>query len=87
MVTDTHLLLIEGLKLAQKTFVAAKAALGWAVEEIDEFVIHQVGKAHTGAFVQTFGIDPRRSSPSSASTASAPRRCRSCSASCARWAA
>lgn len=32
MVTDTRLLLIEGIKLAQKTFVAAKQVLGWAVE-------------------------------------------------------
>src|SRR3546814_1834947 len=29
--------LIEGVKLAQKTFVAARVALGWVVEEMDEF--------------------------------------------------
>ncbi|MBS7457453.1 3-oxoacyl-ACP synthase III [Coralloluteibacterium stylophorae] len=60
MVTDTRLLLIEGLKLAQKTFVAAKSALGWAVDELDEFVIHQVSRAHTKAFVDAFGIDPKK---------------------------
>jgi acyl-CoA:acyl-CoA alkyltransferase len=60
MVTDTRMLLIEGLKLAQSTFVAAKAALGWAVEELDEFVIHQVSKAHTAAFIKAFGIDPKK---------------------------
>lgn len=60
MVTDTKLLLIEGLKLAQKTFIAARQALGWAVEELDEFVIHQVSKAHTAAFVKAFGIDPKK---------------------------
>ncbi|HVF35894.1 MAG TPA: 3-oxoacyl-ACP synthase III, partial [Candidatus Saccharimonadia bacterium] len=42
MVTDTKTLLIEGLKLAAKTFQAARASFGWAVEEIDEFVIHQI---------------------------------------------
>ncbi|MEJ7745737.1 MAG: 3-oxoacyl-ACP synthase III [Luteimonas sp.] len=60
MVTDTRMLLIEGLKLAQKTFIAAKLALGWVVEEMDEFVIHQVSKAHTAAFIKAFGIDPKK---------------------------
>ncbi len=60
MVTDTRMLLIEGLKLAQKTFLAAKIALGWVVEEMDEFVIHQVSKAHTAAFIKAFGIDPKK---------------------------
>ena len=60
MVTDTKMLLIEGLKLAQKTFIAAKIALGWVVEELDEFVIHQVSRVHTDAFLKTFGIDPKK---------------------------
>jgi len=60
MVTDTRTLLIEGLKLAQKTFIAAKLALGWVVEEMDEFVIHQVSRVHTDAFIKAFGIDPRK---------------------------
>ena len=47
MVTDTRMLLIEGIKLAQKTFLAAKHALGWVSEELDQFVIHQVSKVHT----------------------------------------
>ena len=53
-------LLIEGLKLATKTFAAAKLALGWVVGEMDEFVIHQVSRVHTDAFVRTFGIDPQK---------------------------
>ncbi|MBS3896816.1 3-oxoacyl-ACP synthase III [Silanimonas sp.] len=60
MVTDTRMLLIEGIKLAQLTFAAAKLALGWAVEEMDEFVIHQISRAHTEAFLKTFGIDPAK---------------------------
>jgi 3-oxoacyl-[acyl-carrier-protein] synthase-3 len=60
MVTDTRMLLIEGMKLAQKTFNAARLALGWVVEEMDEFVIHQVSKAHTAAFIKAFGIDPKK---------------------------
>lgn len=60
MVTDTKMLLIEGIKLAQKTFAAARQALGWAVEELDQFVIHQVSLPHTAAFVKSFGIDPKK---------------------------
>ena len=30
------------------------------VDELDQFVIHQVSKVHTGAFVQSFGIDPKK---------------------------
>jgi 3-oxoacyl-[acyl-carrier-protein] synthase III len=60
MVTDTKMLLIEGMKLASKTFAAAKLALGWAVDEVDEFVIHQVSKVHTQAMVEAFGIDPKK---------------------------
>ena len=60
MVTDTRMLLIEGLKLATKTFAAAKLAMGWVVGEMDEFVIHQVSRVHTDAFVRAFGIDPKK---------------------------
>ncbi len=60
MVTDTKMLLIEGMKLAAKTFAAAKLALGWAVDEVDEFVIHQVSKVHTQAMLDAFGIDPKK---------------------------
>src|SRR5690606_8879094 len=60
MVTDTRTLLVEGIKLSQKTFIAAKLALGWVAEELDQFVIHQVSKVHTAAFTKAIGIDPRK---------------------------
>ncbi|WP_374012816.1 3-oxoacyl-ACP synthase III [Pseudoxanthomonas koreensis] len=60
MVTDTRLLLIEGIKLATKTFSAAKIALGWAVDELDQFVIHQVSRPHTQAFIKALGVDPKK---------------------------
>ncbi len=60
MVTDTKTLLIEGLKLAGKTFGAARQMFGWAVGEIDEFVIHQVSRVHTEELVKMLGIDPRK---------------------------
>ena len=58
MVTDTRILLSEGLKLATKTFQAAKIALGWVASELDQFVIHQVSKVHTDALVKLLGLDP-----------------------------
>lgn len=60
MVTDTRTLLVEGLKLAAKTFQAARAAMGWAADQIDEFAIHQISKVHTAAFVELLGIDPKK---------------------------
>jgi len=60
MVTDTKTLLVEGLKLAAKTFQAARAALGWVADEMDEFVIHQISRVHTAAFVDLLGIDPKK---------------------------
>jgi 3-oxoacyl-[acyl-carrier-protein] synthase-3 len=58
MVADGRMLMIEGLKLGQKTWAAARVALGWAVDELDQFVIHQVSKAHTQAFLKAFHIHP-----------------------------
>ena len=60
MITDTRLLLIEGIKLATKTFEVAKQKLGWVAAELDEFVIHQVSKVHTAAFTKAMGIDPKK---------------------------
>ncbi len=60
MVTDTRTLLVEGLKLAAKTFQAARAALGWVSGEMDEFVVHQISKVHTAAFIDLLGIDPKK---------------------------
>ena len=48
------------MQLANKTFAAAKVALGWAVDELDQFVIHQVSRPHTQAFIKSFGIDPQK---------------------------
>src|SRR3546814_10686939 len=60
MITDTRVLLIEGIKLAQKTFEVAKLKLGWVASELDEYVVHQVSKVHTAAFPKAMGIDPRK---------------------------
>ena len=60
MVTDTRVLLTEGLKLATKTFDAAREKLGWVVGELDQFIIHQVSKAHTDSLMKLLGLDPKK---------------------------
>jgi 3-oxoacyl-[acyl-carrier-protein] synthase-3 len=60
MVTDTRILLSEGLKLAAKTFQVACSALGWVAEELDQFVIHQVSKVHTESLVSMLKLDPQK---------------------------
>jgi 3-oxoacyl-[acyl-carrier-protein] synthase-3 len=60
MVTDTRTLLTEGLKLATKTFAAAREGLGWVVEELDQFIIHQVSKAHTEALMKLLSLAPEK---------------------------
>jgi 3-oxoacyl-[acyl-carrier-protein] synthase-3 len=60
MVTDTKILLGEGLKLAASTFRAARDALGWVAGELDHFVIHQISKVHTEALVKLLELDPAK---------------------------
>ncbi len=60
MVTDTRILLTEGLKLATTTFNAAREALGWVVGELDQFIIHQVSKVHTESMMELLGLDPEK---------------------------
>lgn len=60
MMTDTRVLLSEGLKLAAKTFGAARIALDWVAGELDQFVIHQVSKVHTDSLVNLLGLDPEK---------------------------
>jgi 3-oxoacyl-[acyl-carrier-protein] synthase III len=60
MVTDTRVLLTEGLKLATKTFNAARETLGWVVDELDQFIIHQVSKAHTDSLMKLLQLDPEK---------------------------
>ncbi|MGD9265605.1 MAG: 3-oxoacyl-ACP synthase III [Lysobacterales bacterium] len=60
MVTDTKTLLTEGLKLATKTFAAAREKLDWVVDELDQFIIHQVSKAHTDSLMKLLGLDPKK---------------------------
>lgn len=57
MITDTKNLFHHGLELGLKTWDVARRVLGWTIQDLDHFVIHQVGKAHTEKFARTLGID------------------------------
>jgi 3-oxoacyl-[acyl-carrier-protein] synthase-3 len=57
MVTNAKKLLNHGMELALKTWTKAREALAWTPDNIDHFIIHQVGKAHTERFARTLGID------------------------------
>ena len=46
----------HGLELGLKTWEVAREALNWRIDDIDQFVIHQVGKAHTEKFARTLGV-------------------------------
>jgi 3-oxoacyl-[acyl-carrier-protein] synthase III len=57
MVTNAKKLLNHGMELALRTWAKAREVLAWTPENIDHFIIHQVGKAHTERFARTLGID------------------------------
>jgi 3-oxoacyl-[acyl-carrier-protein] synthase-3 len=60
MRTDTRSLLSAGLKLAAQTFEATAAELGWALGDLNQYIIHQVSKVHTESLVNVLGLDPEK---------------------------
>ncbi len=60
MITDTKKLFHHGLDLGLRTWEVARRVLGWTIQDLDHFVIHQVGKAHTEKFARTLGIDLKK---------------------------
>lgn len=60
MWTDTRTLLVEGMKLAEGTYNAARTVLGWVMHELDHVVVHQVSKVHTENVIKAFGVDSHK---------------------------
>ena len=56
MITNTKKLFHHGLELGLKTWEVAREVLGWTIDDLDQFIIHQVGKAHTEKFARTLAI-------------------------------
>jgi acyl-CoA:acyl-CoA alkyltransferase len=57
MATDSEALMHAGNDLAQRTFDAFRAELGWTREEIERIVTHQVGSAHRKLLLHSLGLD------------------------------
>lgn len=60
MVTDAKNLLIEGVKLAAKTFQKAKEKLGWHNKEFDQYIAHQVSARNTFKVCEAIGINENK---------------------------
>lgn len=60
MQTKTKELMVAGLQLAALTWKAAKAELGWTPAELDEYVLHQVSRAHTEKLTEVLELDPKK---------------------------
>ena len=63
MVTDAKALLVAGIELAAQTYNAAKADFGWikdGVDQVSEYVLHQVSGSHTANLCQTLGLDTKK---------------------------
>lgn len=58
MTTDSGALLNAGMDLFEKTLALAENELGWAVDEIDEVVMHQVGATHSKSVLKKMNIAP-----------------------------
>jgi 3-oxoacyl-[acyl-carrier-protein] synthase-3 len=57
---ETHAgdVLKHGVDLGLKTFTTFLTKLGWATDQIDKVICHQVGAGHRDAVLKGFGIDP-----------------------------
>lgn len=60
MVTNTKVLLTEGLKLVAETFQVAKDVFNWVPSAFDQVIIHQVSKVHTDSLVKLLGLNAEK---------------------------
>jgi 3-oxoacyl-[acyl-carrier-protein] synthase-3 len=63
MSTDSERLLTAGTELAARAFEVFLETVGWAREEVQRVVTHQVGSAHRRLLLETLRIDPARDYP------------------------
>jgi acyl-CoA:acyl-CoA alkyltransferase len=60
MSTDSVGVLKHGVELGVRTWGAFLHKLGWASEEIDKVICHQVGSGHRDTILKEFGIAPEK---------------------------
>ena len=57
METDSEILMLEGCRLAGKTWARTREILGWKEEEIQRVFCHQVGKGHRKLMYENLGLN------------------------------
>jgi len=60
MATDAAAVLRHGVELGTRTWQRFLAALGWAREQVDRVICHQVGSGHREAILQAIGVAPAK---------------------------
>ena len=60
MSTDAGAVLKFGVELGLRTWKHFTTKIGWAREQIDKVICHQVGAGHREAILQTLGIPPEK---------------------------
>ncbi len=63
MATDSEALLHAGIALANQTWQATKAELGWTNDTPGHIFTHQVGAAHRRLLFETLALDPAKDFP------------------------
>ena len=62
-VTDSLGLMEHGVALAKRTWEAATSELGWSIDSVDLFALHQVSGPHTQELARVVGFDADRAYP------------------------
>ena len=60
MWTDSEMLMVEGVNLAQTAFERFLKTTGWTRDSIDLFLTHQVGKAHQQLLFEKLGLSAEK---------------------------
>ncbi len=60
METDSETLMLEGCRLAGKTWARTREELGWENEDVSRVFCHQVGKGHRKLMYENVGLDPEK---------------------------
>ncbi len=57
MQTDSEALLVAGIALAQETWARFRKEIGWATNDFDRFICHQVGSTHRRKLYEALRLD------------------------------
>ena len=60
MSTDSVAVLTHGAKLGVKTWGSFLTKMGWARDQVDKVICHQVGEGHRDTILKELGIDPAK---------------------------